>query len=253
MSEVEAGTPVPETDAPVVETEDSTPQATDEQSRAEKRINKITWEKHEAIRQSEAKDARIAELEAQLTQPKPDVKVPVVTDFDNDEEYAQALQDYTVQTAQSVHQQTQAQAEKAAQEAERNNKKQAYQSKVAAYAMEHEGFVEAVTGSNVTISESVEQVLIESDRGPELTHWLAENASEALRINSLPPILAAKELGKIEASLDALKPKKASDAPPPETDISGSDTNPPEGLSDDLDVDTWMERRRAQLRERGKL
>ena len=74
---------------------------------------------------------------------------------------------------------------------------------------------------------------------------MASNPAEAVRINQLSPVLAAKELGRVEARLEAQQPKKVSDAPPPQTDLSGSDGAPPEGLSDDLDT--------ARLRQRSNL
>lgn len=257
MSEVEAGDAIaPENDATVADeatpqTEESTPQ-TDEQSGVQKRINQLTWEKHEAQRRADAAEAKLKEKE-RPAEPKPTgLKAPVPSDFDTDEEYSAALESYTVETHRTLTQQAQTDAEQRQQAQERATKKDAYQARVAEYAAEHEGFVEAVSSTQIPISESVEQVLFESERGPELTHWLAENAAEAIRINNLPPILAAKELGRIEASLDAVAPKKVSDAPPPDTELSGADTAP-EGLSDDLDIDEWMKRRRAQLKERGKL
>lgn len=258
MSESETGQDLPETDAVVAEPEkveaESTPQdESKDESRVQKRINKLTWEKHEAERKARELEERLTALE----QPKPDlsqaisdIKVPQYADYASDEDYQAALQSYNVQTFERLQETTQTQAEADKARQEREAKHAAYQDKVAAYAEVHEGFVDALMNSNVNISDSVQQVLFESDKAAELTHWMAENAAEAVRINNLPPILAAKELGRIEASLEAVAPKKVSSAPPPQTDISGSDDSVTSGLRDDMDIDDWMAKRRAQLIEK---
>lgn len=260
MSEVEAGPDVPETDAnvaPVDETvEESTPQEPEPQEepdRVQKRINQLTWEKHEANRRAKELEERLAALEAQ-NQPQPrdvvsDIKPPNFSDYSSDEEYAAAMQEYTVQTVERLQEQSQSEIQRQQQEAEKRQKRDAYQTRIAQYAVENDGFVEAIQASNVNISEAVEQVLFESERAAELTHWLAENAAEAVRINNLPPVLAAKELGRIEATFDAVQPKKASNAPQPQTELSGGEPAPT-ALSDDMDIDEWMRRRNEQVREK---
>ena len=263
MSEVEAGHTVPENDASVaepeaVQSEDSTPsndeaQSKDDgQSRVQKRINQLTWEKHEAERRAKELEDKLqaaSESRPDPVQAIQDIPVPNYTDFPTDEDYQAALQRYNVQTFERLQQQTVLQQEQQAAERERNERRRSYQEKIASYASTHDGFVEAISNSNVHVSDDIAEILETSDKAGELTHWLAENADEALRINNLPTVLAARELGRIEATLDAVAPKKVSDAPPPMTEVAGSDTQSAD-LRDDMDIDEWMARRNAQRFEK---
>ena len=65
-------------------------------------------------------------------------------------------------------------------------------------------------------------VLLESDKGPEMQYYLAKNFDEAQRINSLPPLQAVKELGRLEGRLSAAPPKRISAAPKPPPTVTGA-------------------------------
>lgn len=259
MSEVEAGAEAPENDATVAEEaqaseEVSTPQPEPEKpDRVQKRINQLTWEKHEAQRKNAELEERLKALENRqpsAAEAVQGLEAPKFSDFDTDEAYAQALTNHNMQMFEKMQEQSQQHAEAARRQAEREQKVNSYQERMAAYVAEHDEALEAITGSNINVSPGVEQVLLDSDKGPELTHWLAENPAEAIRINQLPEVLAAKELGRIEATFDAVAPKKVSEAPPPQTDLSGGDAEEPGSLRDDMDIDDWMAKRRAQVKEK---
>ena len=139
--------------------------------------------------------------------------------------------------------------QRAQRESEKRQRQAEYQAKIAKYAEANEGFVETLMESQVSISDDVTEVVMGSEKAAELTHWLADNPAEAARINTLPPIEAARELGRIEAGFAIAKPKVASDAPSPQTDITGGD-EAPAGLRDDMDIDEWMRRRNEQRLEK---
>lgn len=62
-----------------------------------------------------------------------------------------------------------------------------------------------------------------SDAGAKLIHHLGKDLDEAARIASLPPVLRARELTKLELKLNQpAKPKPVSQAPAPITPIAGS-------------------------------
>lgn len=256
MSEVETGQDLPKTDATVAEPEAQTEESTTsgdevkEPNRTQKRINQLTWEKNEEKRRADEMEARLAALEQAKPDPVEaikDIPVPNYADFDNDESFQLAMQQYNANTFERLQQNTVAQQQAEQSQAEQRAQRQAYQQKVAEYAATHDGFIEAVQGSNVNLSDEVTQLLVTSDKAGELTHFLAENPDDALRINALPPNLAARELGKIEARFELTAPKKVSDAPTPLSDLSGADS-PSTELRDDMDIDEWMAKRRAQKR-----
>lgn len=59
------------------------------------------------------------------------------------------------------------------------------------------------------------ETIASSDHGPALVYHLAKNPNAAVKIAGLPPLLAARELGRIEAGLAPAKPRTESKAPPP--------------------------------------
>jgi hypothetical protein len=80
---------------------------------------------------------------------------------------------------------------------------------------------DAVTRSpNVTITELMAQVIMDSETGPEVAYHLGKNPAEAARIAALPPHLQARELGKLEATITAPKPAPKL-APAPVKPVSG--------------------------------
>jgi hypothetical protein len=67
----------------------------------------------------------------------------------------------------------------------------------------------------IPASDAMLDVIRASDRGPALAYHLAKNPELSLKIANMPPLLAAKELGRIEASISPAKPRTESKAPAP--------------------------------------
>lgn len=83
--------------------------------------------------------------------------------------------------------------------------------------------VDHFKGASPTLAE----IIGTSEIGPELMYELAKNPEEYERINALPPIAAAREMGKIESRIASLssdaqkpEPKKQTKAPPPIAPVS---------------------------------
>jgi hypothetical protein len=70
------------------------------------------------------------------------------------------------------------------------------------------------------------QLLLDSENGPELAYHLAKDAENFARVCKLSPIAAARELGKIEATLtkapESAKEIKTTKAPAPIKPVGGS-------------------------------
>jgi hypothetical protein len=97
------------------------------------------------------------------------------------------------------------------------------------------------------------QVILESEVGPQLMYELAKNRDEALRIRELPPIAAARELGKIEARISskaaATKPetKQVTSAPKPIAPIGSNSSASRKSLDDpSLSFSDYVRMRREQ-------
>jgi hypothetical protein len=92
-----------------------------------------------------------------------------------------------------------------------------------------------------------------SDVGPDVLYWLGTNPKEANRISRLGPILQAKEIGKIEASLTSAPPvRKSSTAPAPIAPVTprasgGSvyDTTDPRAVKS-MSTSEWIEAERLR-------
>ena len=67
------------------------------------------------------------------------------------------------------------------------------------------------------ISDLMAEVIKASDIGPDLAYHLGKNPEEAERISALPPLLQAKEIGKLEVKImnQPAEKVKASNAPAP--------------------------------------
>lgn len=110
---------------------------------------------------------------------------------------------------------------------------------------------DAVVGSSDTpIANHVGEAIMESDRGPDLAYHFAKNPDELMRLNGMSPTQAAREIGKLEATLPAPKTpappsKKLSSTPAPAGTLNtqGRATTP--ALAN-ASMDEYMKQRKAQ-------
>jgi hypothetical protein len=110
---------------------------------------------------------------------------------------------------------------------------------------------EVVGGSDTPITQHVGEVILESELGPQLAYHFAKNPDVLLRLNGMNPVQAAREIGKLEATLSA-KPaapaaptKKVSNTPAPAGTLGtqGRATTP---ALQNLSMDEYMKQRKAQ-------
>lgn len=86
-----------------------------------------------------------------------------------------------------------------------------------------------------------------SERGPALAYWLAKNPSQASKIASMSPLLAAKELGRIEEKISPAKPRTESKAPAPIKPVTARASSPKD-LSSIAATGSYEEYRAARMR-----
>lgn len=106
------------------------------------------------------------------------------------------------------------------------------------------------------VSDAMAEVCAESEEGPAVLLYLANNLSLADQIARMPPLAAARELGRIEAKLIGAREKAAktvSEAPPPTPKLEGTGEAGTTGIkasdpeSDKLSDEEWTRRRNKQL------
>jgi hypothetical protein len=178
---------------------------------------------------------------------------PKFSDYNDIEAYTEALTDWKLgQTLQQVKQQST--AERMAQ---------TYEQRLAEFRKEQPDFDEVV-------SEFVEEygqeqipeivaVAMESEVGPRLAYYLAQNVDEVERLQRLPSHRRFLELGKIEDRLLGSKQQtqekpaeapKISRAPQPVKSVKGTAKVESYDLRDpSLSYSEWVKRREASLRK----
>lgn len=152
------------------------------------------WEREQAL--------MLAEQQAN----RPVAPPPAPDDFENAQVYAEALAN---QRAHEIL----AQREAAKQQAEILEN---YKDREEEARDRYDDFEQVAYNRNLPVTEFMAQAIQASDIGPEVIYHLGSNPKEAQRIAKLPPILQAKEIGRIEAKLVAEPPvKRTSTAPAP--------------------------------------
>jgi hypothetical protein len=238
--EIETTTPVEQVAAEQVQTVETTPEATTEQTQVEaqpeqkekktpwfeKRISEVTREKYEARRAAEEAMAEAQELREQL---------------------AKAQSGEQVETPQGD---VKTLAKRMAQDlvaeqsfTEKCNK--VYEAGV----KEFPDFKDAVSNLQmVGVNREFLELTATSDAGAKLIHHLGNDLDEAARIASLPPLQMARELTKLELKLSQPQTKPVSSAPAPITPINGNKggTKDPSEMTD-AEFAAW---RKSQIKAR---
>ena len=177
---------------------------------AQERINDITRRAREAERRAEAAEARVAKLTEEL-------KVPDASDarYENDPDAYQA--DLTAHRLRSMRQEdVSADAEAARQDAA-VARAEAFQARAESFREEVPDFDQVAFGNHTTITESMAELIAESDMGPQVAYFMGKNPSEARNISRMSKTQQAIAIGRLEGRLEAQAktPRKVTQAPEP--------------------------------------
>lgn len=258
----EAGTPAPKKDAVQERIDKLTREKYDNARLADQRGYELEREKAERERLTQ----ELAELKkAQTSQVAPDT-FPTLESVGYDEaKFAAAIVAYNKATTESAkaaaREEAQAiiRAEREAQTAEQANK--SWATKEAEFLKSKPDYAEKVIEGGRrgawACTPEMAQIMKQSDLGPAIAYHLAENAEKAQLIANLPPLAQAREIGRIEARIEAAKanpPAAVSKAPPPPVKVDEAESGTTLDLMADADKISdaeWARRRNAQ--ERAKL
>lgn len=169
--------------------------------------------KAEALKRAQASETKTAAA-APAEDPEPKEE-----DFATTGEYIKAVRAYDKKQNEKLVDAKLADREKS-QSAQSENQKRldAYAEKAKAFATETPDFEETLAAAaHLMVTPAMHEVLMESDHGPALAYYLATHEEEAVSITKMSPALAARAMGKIEASLAQEKPatEEADVKPPP--------------------------------------
>ena len=249
-----------EADSPPAVEEDDEEKTSDEGKGFKSRIEKLNTKFQEtdrdltAAREREAaKDKRIEELEAA----QPAEKQKTLADFNYDEA---AFREYVVEDVRGIAREEARKVSRdyAGKTAESSAKTE-YDKRESVFAETVDDFKDKVYAKDLSMSDSMVQVVREVDVGPELAYYLANNPDIASDISRMSPVVAGMEMSglvtKIRSEKAKAETKDVSTAPPPPAKIKGGDaairvasTDP---KSDALSDAEWFKKedlRQAKLR-----
>lgn len=199
----------------------------------QKRINELTRQRYEAERRAQDLERRLQELERQPSRaPDPE-------------------QDPNAYIEHVINERAAALAEERAQQSHQQQERQRIESllqqsaaREVEYAKAHPDYHEAADTlrSILGVNPAVAEVMLASDHGPAVAHYLGTHIDEAVALSQLPPHLAVAAVVRLEAKVSAPKPKPVSSAPTPVPSVGGASVAP-RGLHDELSIDDWMRER----------
>lgn len=232
-----------------------------------KRIDELTRYRREAERDRDywrelAMRGQTAEAPKEPEAPAVATKMPALADYEYDEgKYQAALIEFTRGEARREAEAV-LRAERDRQAAEARTR--TWTEKEAEFSKARPDYREKVTDPTLPISKPMAQVIQQSEIGPDVAYYLAENRELAAQIAALPLEAAAHAIGRIEGRLLAQQ-EVAKTAPPPATPkpaVSQAPPPPPRlaAVEPELRIDVtspesdkalsdaeWMARRNKQL------
>jgi hypothetical protein len=174
----------------------------------ERRFSEITKQREAAREearlereQRERLETRVKELEGKVTPqaqaPQDDIgEEPTPDQFSDMYEYAKALAEYTADKKMAERDQQELNRKAAA---EQEVKFKAWADRVNAAKSNLPDFDDMVQSSEVRVSDPVRDAIIESEHGPQILYYLAENTEFAQKLAGMSLVSAVREIGKIEA------------------------------------------------------
>jgi DNA repair exonuclease SbcCD ATPase subunit len=182
----------------------------------EKRFSELTKQREaarqEAEREREARqalEARLKDLESKVNPPKsedPDPK-PDPAQFNDAIEYAEALAEWTAD--KKMRERDQAELARRAQE-EQSRLRQKFQERLETAKQEMPDYEDMIASSDVAVSQPVTDAIIESDVGPQILYYLAENPDFARGLAEKSITSQLRAIGRLEAKFEKTEAPKAS-------------------------------------------
>lgn len=219
------------------------------QRRIEKLQSKVRdLETQLAERSAAPRSEKSAEGEpAKPAEPASGKPKPKLEDFDSLEQFTDALTDWKLSERDAQARAAEAQAKV---QAEQKKLGESWSKRADEARKQHADYDAALeSASDVKVPPAMQRVLLEMEHGPELAYTLAKDKAELRRIVALPPLAAARELGKMEARLDqksAPAPEtRTTRAPKPPTVVGARASAAAPKLSDPMSFKDWV-----RIRER---
>lgn len=134
-----------------------------------------------------------------------EAKRPEQGNFENYEEYQEALVDWKVSQRLDTHEKER--AERVEQQRQTDSQRQvvaAHEARIDAFRTENPDFDATVVeaNGNLPITQPMVDTIYNSEHGPALMYHLCQNPEECDRIAQMHPLAAIKEMGRLEMQLE---------------------------------------------------
>jgi len=188
--------------------------------------------------------------------PAVDPNAPKIEDFEELADYMAAVTEYKVEQ-RFAKQAEEARNQEIHRQAESIQAK--FKERAAEAAKRYPDFAEAKK-TDLPLTVTVRQVILESEVGPDMVYWMTKNPEAAMKIMQSPPVIQAKELGKLEDKILAqVKGAKGNEggaavskAPKPITHGVGGSRGSSSVKPEEMDYQTYKAYRENQLKAAGK-
>lgn len=223
----------------------------------QKRIDRAVRQRYEAEARAKMLEERLAAVEQRQYQQPPqqtkplDNEEPRIENYQNFDEYVAAKAAYIAEKKITETLTAREKAQLAEREAaERQKTADGWSKRIAQATAEMPDFEDVVASSDVPMTPPMREAIMESDIGPRMAYYLAQNPDEALKIAEMSPIRAISALGRLEERLSANSPqtKTVSSAPSPIKPVGSRATVSKD--PDKMSTEEWLEWRQAQLKKR---
>jgi hypothetical protein len=197
---------------PDATTGDKAPTAEDEKSRSAKRREKRAEYVADLQERTQRAEAALAAINANGTTNAE----PKESDFTDWSDFIAAKAVWASEKHHATRQTTAMQAERDSMRAESAAMRQAaWSEQVETAKATYTDFEKVAYDPSTPINEAMKEVIMSSDQGADLAYFLGSNRSEAARIARMPPLEAARAMGRIEAKISAPPARTSTKAPAP--------------------------------------
>lgn len=219
------------------------------------RIDELTKKARENEREAQYWRQRAESREAQDSAKAAPIK-PTPDQFKDYNEYVEALAEFKAD--EKVDAKLKVHDEETAKRQTLEKRAATWAEQVSSLKSTLPDYEEVVSASDVPVSDHVRAAIEDSDKGAELVYHLAKNPEVAERLNKLGELGAAREIGRIEASLakpvetklepevieDPVPVRKTTSAPPPAKPLSSGRSTATDLAK--VGMDDYVKQRKAQ-------
>lgn len=205
-----------------------------------KRINELTREKHDAIRERDY----WKEEALKGNRPAPDPQQqPAQADVQETGEPTLESCDFDVAEFTRKHYQWSRDKERKQEQAQ--TRLTTLREKEAAFVAENPDYEAVAKAPHVPVTQVMAEAMLDADNAPAIAYYLGQHLDEAAAIAKQSPLQAAISIGRIAERLSAPTPapeaprelpKKTTNAPPPPKTVSGA--GKPQVSEDDPNIST---------------